>query len=206
MAALSAVITSRRYDLRDTTATYEWSDNELVEYANRAVFLMDRILASMGSDLIHTQVLTLDLTIAQNYIAYPSGALNIHDPIWYGSLRVWKKPLEYIMYLRNVSSVTGFPNYWCHRGANIEFDRTADATYENFTIYYDAPTATLTTASSMPYQDRFNNVIGQAMVVMAKARNDNAVAVDAAISAMFEEAAIAEVIKRDHVKRIRLDF
>lgn len=202
MTALSDVITGVRYDLRDTDST-QYVDAELVVYANRARVQLDAALGSINSEWVSATG-TLSLSSGDNYVALPSDFASDRS-IWYGSNRMQKKSVGWIVAER-LSSSSGLPYYWAVNGLNVLFERDADTDY-SFTIHYNSKQPAWTTASTMPYNDEFNDSIAMMIAFQAKSRNELGAATEASMFNYLRDAALQKAVRRNFVpKRRRLDF
>ena len=206
MAELSAIITSARYDIRDTVETYEHPDAEMVEYANRAFRVLAHTLMKLHSDWVHGTDTSSTLALAGTSITAPTGCVKIRSMWRATNIEIEDRSLDFIMYEQKHNSA-GPPDFYAHSGASIEFNRAADQEYTDIVIHYDTGATTLATASAMPYGDRFNDAIREAMVVYCKRRDENGLTVDAAIAGMFEQIVMEEALLRTMTKkRVKLDF
>lgn len=205
MATLATILTELRYDIRDTVATYEHPDAELVNYANRAYRILAGILLRLHSDWVQNKDTGTTLALAATSVTVPTGCKKVRS-IWRDTdIEIEEKSLDFIMEEQKFSSA-GPPDYFALSGASIEFNRAADDAYA-LVIHYDKGATTLAEATAMPYGDNFNDAIREAIVTFVKRRDENAITVDAAIAAMFEQIVMEEVIIRGSVKRRkRLDF
>lgn len=198
------VITSARYDLRDTN-DIEYADAELIDYLNRSVLTLSSALSSLNSDWVHAST-DLTLSTGDNYTAQPSDCAAVRQ-IFISQDEVIKKSVDFIYQQRQFTSgITGKPYYFAQEGTNLVFERTADADY-TLTTRYDQLQSTLTSTSSMPYNDRFNQVIREAVVLIAKHRQDRSVITESVLHDFFLNHALTSVIKRNFVpKRYVIDF
>jgi len=205
MAKLSDIITELRYDIRDSVATYEHSDAELVNYANRAYRLLAKTLIRLHSDWIHATDTSTQLGTGDTSVAVPTGCIKVRS-IWRNTnIEIEDRSLDDIMYDQKFNTA-GPPDYYAMAGATIEFNREADDDYD-LIIHYDKGATTLAANTDMPYADAFDDVIREAIVIFVKRRDENSLTVDASIAAMFEQAAMEEAIIRTTLKRrTRLDF
>jgi hypothetical protein len=204
MTLASSVITSARYDLRDPDKT-EYTDPELLDYMNRSMVQLYAVLGAVKSDWVSTTNVATSLLIATNSVAVPSGFSTVRS-VWIGSDEIIKTSVDDIYYKRKYITATGQPDYFAIEGATLIFERTADATYA-LTIHYNTSSTALVAAGTMPFSDEFNQPIRQAIVLMAKNRNEYSVSGDAAIYDFFMEAVMSKVISRNHTpKRYRINF
>uniref|UniRef100_A0A6H1ZTW8 Uncharacterized protein n=1 Tax=viral metagenome TaxID=1070528 RepID=A0A6H1ZTW8_9ZZZZ len=203
MATASSVITSSRYDLRDT-GSIEYSDAELLEYLNRAIISLDAALASLNSDWVEDET-TWTLTTNASTLTQTTNVRTIRT-LWIGDDRIWKTALDEIRRKRKFITAAGQPDYYAQNGTTIVFERKADQSY-TVTAHINKATGTLTTSSNMPYNDEFNEPLRQAVVLIAKARNELSVVADAALFEFFMSAATVNVIKRKYIpKKYYLGF
>lgn len=200
------IITAARYELRDPNATQFDSDNvELTGYLNRALVQLDNALSAMNSDWVLTEDATTTLSAAANSVTTPARCVRVRK-VWISSDKLIKKLPDYIYYKRKFITATGQPVYFAHKAATIIFEQTADANYD-LTIYYDQKTSALTPGGNMPHDDEFNEALKQAMILLAKNRQEGGVVTDAALFDFFTQAAIGKVIGRKTTpKRYKLGF
>ena len=200
------IITSARYDLRDFGGQ-KFDDPQLVNYVNRIIILLDKLLINKNSDF----------TTTSSSVALASGDYTSTAPtrnhfiicIFNGSDLLTKEPLGEVMYryqINNESSATGSPGYWAYNNGNIYFNIEADANY-TLTAHHHVKTATLTLVDNLPYNDFFNEYIREAIVVMAsKAKDDKVVNVDMEFYKMFQLAVNEAVIGRNFTPKDYLGF
>jgi len=213
MATAAEILASARYDLRDARAT-QYSQAELLDYLNRALIVLNSTLLGLHSDWVHATDTSTTLTSATNSITQPTGCNSIRS-IWYGTDEFYEKSVDYIYDRRkDIGSQTGKPEYWAHEATSVIFDYTADQDYL-LTIHYDAKASVLTIAdvggetetSDMPYNDEFNQPLREALIIMAKNREEYDVSGHAYLEAVFMNAAMQNQISRRFTpKRYRLDF
>ena len=89
MATVGDIITSARYDLQDHGGQ-KWNNDQLVNYINRIVQLIDRILLTRNSDFTLATT-TGTLSNGTNTVVEPTGNYRVIQ-IYNGSKRVYKKP------------------------------------------------------------------------------------------------------------------
>jgi hypothetical protein len=202
MTALSSLLTSARYDLRDTDSD-EYTDDELVEYANRSRVQLDAALGSIDSDWVYASD-TLSLTTGNNSVALPSD-FGSQRSLWYSTTELRQRSVNWIIVERNYTS-SGQPYNWAIQGTNVIVDREADTDY-SLTLHYNSVESTWATSSTMPYNDEFNLPLIKMIVLQAKQRNEYDVLGDNAMYDYFRAAAMEKVIRRKFVpKPYRLDF
>jgi len=194
------LIRSARYDLEDRGGQ-KWDDDQMVDYVNRVIQLLDKILITQNSDFTMTHS-TTTLPSGDNTVTQPTRSMRI-TALYRGTNLIYKDELANIMHvfqLNDENSVTGPPNYWAHNATNFYFDIEADDDY-TLDAYYHVKSAKLTILSYMPYDDYFNEYIREALVVMAtKAKDNKPVNVDMLFLNMFKQAVSSVVVGRNHVK------
>jgi hypothetical protein len=202
-ATVASILTSMRYDLRDSDAR-QFVDDELVDYINRGLTILDSTLAAKQSDWVHKTDDSFTLASGSNEESYPTDFKTVRS-IWEDSNQIVKKDVDYIYYQRKFIT-TGRPYCFAIEDTNFIFDYTADQEY-TLTVHYNKKSTALTTSGNMPFNDDFNLVLQQGAVLFAKNRNNKELNIDAVIGSMFEEAANKNVLKRNFVpKNYRLDF
>jgi hypothetical protein len=163
----------------------------------------------LHSDWVHATDTASTLALAGTSIAAPTGCIKVRSMWRATDIEIEDRSLDFIMYEQKHSSA-GAPDYFAHSGVNLMFNRAADKEYTDLVIHYDqAPTALIVspTDSDMPYGDRFNETIREAIVIFVKRRDEGSLVVDAAIAGMFEQAVMEESLIRTTIKRrSRLDF
>jgi hypothetical protein len=87
------------------------------------------------------------------------------------------------------------PSMYYLEGDNIGLLPFPDATYTIRLKYIPDYTA-LTTASTMPFRNLFNNVLVEGVKIIAKNREEYGTAVDAAIMELFQDRAMSVIRKR----------
>lgn len=204
MALASAIITSARYDLRDTDST-QYTDAELLDYLNRSLTQLYAVLGSLHSDWVHASDSSKTLSASSNSVTVPSDFATIRS-LWIDDDELSKQDVDYIYYERKFITTAGQPDYYAIEGASIIFERTADQNYP-LIIYYNKKATDLVSSGSMPFSDEFNQPIRQAIVLMAKNRNEYNVVGDSALYDFFMSACTAKAVMRRYApKRYRIDF
>jgi stalled ribosome alternative rescue factor ArfA len=199
------IIDSARYDLNDFETGLDFDNVELLNYMNRMVGLLDSTLSSLRSDLVEAEELGIDTVSGQAYVDI-SG---LNSGLWSRVLRVWigsslldQVSLSYMRYTRMYRSGSGQPTIWALSGDQILFPQDDSATRTDLTIYYDKKTAVLTLTSSMPYRDRFNEFLREALVQCAKGKkNDNATKSDKMFLSLFRQRVMHEEIARGFIPK-----
>jgi len=97
----------------------------------------------------------------------------------------------------------GQPRYWAYQGTNLIFDYIADQDY-GVVFHFNQKSDTLTTSSTMPYNDEFNEELREAVVLIAQ---NELADVTMLLYDTFRAAATTKAIRRNFVpKRYRIDF
>ena len=204
MALASAIITSGRYDLRDTNIN-QYEDPELLDYLNRSLVQLDAALLALSSDWLHASDLSSTLSSGTDSVTAPTRCLSIRS-LWIGTNQKTQKSPDVIEYKSQFISSTGEPSFFALQGANIIFERTADDDY-TLKNYYNRYASTLETSSTMPYSSQFDQELRQGMVLAAKARQERATDIDGLLLDYFTEAAANKAMKRQFKpKPYRLGF
>ena len=206
MALVSEFFTQKlRYDLRDFGGQ-DYDDDQLLEYLNRSVKILDMELMRLRSDYT-VNYTTFTLLDGNFSVATPTGCSTIRR-IYYGQSEKFEMAWDNLYFRRTLwNSGEGEPNYWAQRGDNIEFDRVAEKDYEMY-ITYDKWTGDLALTSSMPYSDDFNNYLTQGTSMFASsAKRDKAVPTDQQVHQLFRSELTRNVIVRNFVRRpYKMDF
>jgi hypothetical protein len=204
MATAAEVITSARFDLRDSSST-QYTDAELLDYLNRALVQLYASLGSVHSDWVYTEDTSKTLATGDNSVTTPTDIGAVLS-LWIGSDEILKKDTPYIYYKRRYITATGQPYYFAHKDSTFIFERAADADY-SLAIYYNKKRTVLGSGDTMPFDDDFNQPVRQAIVLIAKNRNEYDVAGDGALFDFFLDAAFTYVISRNRTpKRYKLGF
>ena len=198
------IIIAGRYDLRDTNSI-QYVDAELLGYLNRALVQLDGALSALHSDWVLTEDTATTLLAAGNSVTTPTRCVRVRK-VWISSDQIEKKLPGYIYDKRKFITATGQPVYFAHNATSLIFETTADADYD-LTIYYDIRSSALTVGGNMPYDDEFNEPLKQAMILLAKNRQEQSPGIDAQLFDFFARVAIGKVIgRRVMPKRYRLGF
>jgi hypothetical protein len=194
MSTVAQIITSARYDIRDEDAT-QYSDDMLLDFINRGVSVLCSGLASLSSDWVNSTS-NISLSPAISVKALPTYFISdISCRI--GTHYLSKKSVSEIRDML-VTSTAGEPQYYAIKGTELIFDRVTDTSY-TLILEYNAKNATLTLASVMPFNDEFNDVLRQFIILCAKSRNEFIVVSDAAMQDFFYDNVFAKLIARNYV-------
>lgn len=205
MATVQSVINSARYDLRDYQKGILFDNDELLNYMNRMIGIMDSTLASLNSDLVEDEDTTIATSTDQSYVDLSS----MNSGLWDSIRSVWistdEKRKIGIDEMRNkrrwYSSSSGEPQYWCLSGQNLLFEQDADDAYD-LVIYYNKKTATLALTDNMPYNSFFDEFLREMVVLHAHAKKEGRVSrPDSMYYDIFKGRAMQEQLRRDWVKR-----
>lgn len=207
IATVADVIASARYDLRDFGGQ-KFDDDQMVNYVNRVIPLLDRLLIKQNSDF--TMTVGTNTLSSGEYTSTAPTRSELIVSMFNSTEEIYKESLKSVLYryqMNNESSITGPPNYWAYNNNSLVFDIEADANY-TLDVHYHVNTTTLTTSGNMPYNDWFNDVIVQAIVIMAtKAKEDKIVNPDMQFYELFKREVNSAVVGRNHVpKRKHLGF
>ncbi len=195
------IITSARYDLGDFGGQ-KYDDDQLVDYVNRIIVLLDEILITQNSDFTLTSG-TATLNSGEYSFTAPTRS-HIIIAIFDGTRQLIKESFADVMYryqINNESSTTGSPSYWAYNNGNIICNVEADDDY-TLTVHYHVKTAALTIIDNLPYNDFFNQYIREALVTMAsKSVDDKVVNVDKEFYMLFKHAVASAVVGRNFVSK-----
>lgn len=211
MATVQSVLNSARYDLEDYQTGLIWDDTELLEYLNRMVGVLNSELAAVDSDLVEAEETSIDTVADSNEVDLSSMNSGLWDSVrqvWIGSDLLTKLPLDRIRYKRMFRTASAKPSYWCLYNRKILFECPADQAYTNLVVYYNKKIASLAVTDSMPYNDVFNDLIREMLIMYAQARKDNTQAsVNAVMRNLFKRKAMEETLRRGHIpKSYYIDF
>jgi len=202
MATVAQEITALRYDLMDEDST-QYSDALLLSYYNRAYRALSAVLGSIRSDRVFADD-TLTLSSGSSTITLPD---DFSTPILVqiNNDTLVKKDPETIRRLLQQNN-SGTPSNYGIMGSNFIFDREAGADTSVYVQYNTGVTTDLTTGSAMPYSDAHNDSLRGAVAMMAKNRNERAIAGDYALHQFFRSAEIGIVLGRSKKKSFNLGF
>lgn len=207
MATVATILDASKYDLRNYGAK-EFDNTQMIHYLNRMIVLLDRALISHNSDQTLTES-SITLTSGTDVVPVPtSTTVNIRE-IWDDDQTLLYRMGARELYERRMHRYgdTAEPKYWAHIQNNIEFEVTADADY-SFTVYHDVMSTVLTaTTDSMPYNSRYDEYIREAVVMCVRGRKNKKIEqTDAIYLQMFMETVHQDIINRDFIPKVRLDF
>jgi len=208
---VSQLIEDAGYDLQDSvtgeTDGAVYTAAEMVSYVNRALRILDNALSGIGSDWVLNED-TVSLSSGEDSASAPTGTIFVRE-LWYSSNKVWKiTPKDLYEKRKYIGSGTGRPYNFAHSGTDLLFDYEADDDYD-LTAYYDkrCNSTAKQKGDTMPYNHEFNEAIREAIVMMAKRRNEYDLSVDAAIQNwLFSQAKANARKRRKRERRYRLGF
>jgi hypothetical protein len=204
MALASAIITSSRYDLRDTGST-EYTNAELLDYLNRGQVQLYSVLQSLHSDWVHASDTSVTLLEDGNSVSVPSDFASVRT-IWIDDDMLTKKDVDYIYYKRKHITGTAQPVFFATEAQTFIFEYAADQDYD-LTIYYNKDSTDLELTDSTPFNGKFDQPLRQMVVLQAKSRNEYDLMGDAAIYDFMMDAALGKVVSRNRQpKGYRLNF
>ena len=204
MALASTIITSARYDLRDTGST-EYSNAELLDYLNRAQVQLYSVLHSLHSDWVHASDTSTTLLEDGNSVSVPTDFSTVRS-IWIDTDMLSKKDVDFIYYKRKHITGAAKPVFYATEAQTFIFEHTADQDYD-LTIYYNKDSTALESSGTMPFNSKFDQPLRQMIVLQAKSRNEYDIMGDAAIYDFLMDAALGNVISRNRQpKGYRLNF
>ena len=204
MALASTIITSARYDLRDTGST-EYSNAELLDYLNRAQVQLYSVLHSLHSDWVHASDTSTTLLEDGNSVSVPTDFSTVRS-IWIDTDMLSKKDVDFIYYKRKHITGAAKPVFYATEAQTFIFEHTADQDYD-LTIYYNKDSTVLESSGTMPFNSKFDQPLRQMIVLQAKSRNEYDIMGDAAIYDFLMDAALGNVISRNRQpKGYRLNF
>lgn len=197
MALVSSVISSARYDLKDTDST-QYTNAQLLDYLNRSCVQLVSYLGSIGSDWVKKSS-DLSLLSGNNYVALPT---DFSTPIsaWIGANEIEKFSWEQIIYDQRTISTSNKPSRYAIDGSNMIFDTTADANY-TVECVYNRTISELALTDTMPFNSEYNQPLRQAIVLIAKNIDEYDVSGDAALYDFFINACAIKTIQRNHNRK-----
>lgn len=174
MATLvSAVITSIRYDLKDTnTSNPNWTDDEILDKINQAQEIIFQRLVAKKSDTIVSSTSFSLVAGTENY-AVPSKFWE-HQRLYISGE---EKPLDQVdysvieTYNSNFGSHNDTPNRFAIYKDYFYLRPIPDTAYTMLLRYYAQPTE-LTTSSNMPFKEIYNQAIKKYAIAQCFLRDE----------------------------------
>jgi len=172
------------------------------------IILLDRTLISHNSDQTLTES-TITLDDGEDFEPVPTvTTVNIRE-IWDDDQTLLYRMSARELYKRRMHRYgdTAEPRYWAHVQNNIEFEVEADDDYD-FIVYHDVMSTPLTALTdTMPYDSRYDEAIREALVMAVRSRrNGKFEQTDATYLQMFNETVHQDIVNRNFIPKVRLDF
>ena len=197
MVTALTIIDSARYDLIDEADT-QYVDAMLLDYLNRGLRPLCTALAAIKSDWVNTST-NLTLALGASSAALPTLFVS-EIRVTVGTQDLTKQSVTKLRErLRDNGTATGSPNYFAIQGTNMLFDKIAAAATTVILEYNASITELATTAASMPFNDEFNDILRQFIVLTAKARNKYDTVSDAGMYDFFYSALLAKTVSRNFI-------
>lgn len=196
MTTASELITSARYDLRDEDST-QYSTPMLLDYLNRGLRPMCVVLSMLKSDWVNTEY---DFTLLDTESSVTLPTTFVSDVgVKIGTEDLVKQSVPWIRdaLIQNAGNA-GEPQYYAIQGTNILFDIIADDDYAGV-LEYNTNVADLTTDADLPFNNEFNDVLRQFIVLAGKSRNEYALLSDVYIQDFFYQALFSRFVSRNHI-------
>ena len=206
---VSEMITDLRYELRDTTATYQYADAELLVYINDVSENIHQMLMDKESEIVRNGSGTI--TCVAGTQSYDLDDNSMGD-LW-APHRVWvdeKEPMTMCEEWETFDGInaeerseTGHrcePIKYCIIEDYIWFKEVPDDTYTVRLKYYPNY-VDLATTDPCPFRHIFNQDIKKGAAILAKNRNEMDVQVDAILKVTFEQVS-QKIMKRRRFKPV----
>jgi len=197
MATAAELILSARYDVRDSDKT-QYSDAMMLDFLNRGVRGLVVVLAMAKSDWVNTTE-DLILPISTNETDLPEYFISDKSAV-IDTTYLIKKPVSTIRDMR-LSGGTGKPSSFAISKTNLIVETTV-ATAQTITLEFNQGVAALLLAADMPFNDEFNDVLRQFIVLLCKTRNEYTLVGDAAIQDFFYQALFSKLVARNYIPNI----
>lgn len=202
MATVEEMIRSARYDLHDETEkNYSWW--MMLDYGNRGLRGLITTLTATNSDWVNT---TADLRLTQNRNSVSLPKYFISDiSARIGSTYLIKKPVSVIRDKR-MNTGTGTPNYYGIQGTTLIVEALVTE-ITTIVLEFHQGVAPLAPGDNMPFNDEFNDILRQFIVIMCKIRNELYLMNDIAIRDFFYQALFSKLVSRNHIPNtIKTEF
>jgi len=111
---------------------------------------------------------------------------------------VIKESTDGIFLDRRLDDTTGRPTEWGWEGTNIVFDRKTDQAY-GLLFHYNQKSATLTTGTTMPYNDEFNEIVRGGTVLIGKETRDESSSVTFSLEQYVKNAVMTKADRRKYI-------
>lgn len=207
MATVSTLFSNLRYDTGDYGGQ-KYSDTQLIQYLNRAIWVLDSELIKVKSNE----------TLTSSTLTLASGADSISTSAYYDSIRALFQDvnrvyqMDYGKLLKrriDLGSNTGPPKYFSFVDQTIQVDYTADQEYTDVYAHYDNRATVITAVGdSTPYSSKYDNYLRQALLSVSTASRDKQVPqFDQIFEKIFKDVVLRQVISQRIVRpKNRLDF
>jgi len=195
--AVSDKIIQINYELRNLGD--EFTDAELLAYYNKANEILYRTLINMESDWVRTG--SDSFTTVEGTQYYNLATDEDIEDIWLLH-RVWVSEYEpmdvcaeadlYDAINEEEAGNTGhrcIPTEYCMLGNVLWFKESPDDAYTVHIKYYPSYTD-LESTDDMPYNGMFDMALSQAVIFIAKNRNEMGVNIEAQLTSIFEKTAL----------------
>jgi hypothetical protein len=167
MATAADIIAQAKQDLHEPEARV-WGSKDLLTFLNRALRVFDSWLLSIDSSRLFTTG-NVTLLAGGTSVAAPSGAIQVHS-VWDSTTQLsGPRDVIFLANYRQSTGTTGTPVSFGFDGVNIVFDVIADDDY-TLTVHYSKLSTELTEASSMPFNDVFNDAILGGLLRIARGK------------------------------------
>jgi len=197
------IIVSARYDLRDEAST-QYSDAMLLDFLNRGQRALCVVLSQLRSDWVNASA-SLTLLISSNTVALPTLFISDID-VKIGTESLTKDSVSGIRAARVINTTAGKPTRYGIQGTNMLFDVTTDAEY-TVTLEYNTGATALVAGTTMPFNDEFDDILRQFIILCGKSRNEYIIVSDAAMQDYFYEACFSKLVARNSIPNVsRMDF
>jgi len=193
MTTVAEIITSARWDLRDEDET-QYSDAMLLDFLNRGLRALITTLSSLRSDWLNDDD-NIILASSATSTALPDYFIS-DITVTIGTTKLTKKSISQIREEQLFSS-TGEPSHYAISGLNLHVERAADQEY-TIILEYNKGLADLV-SGDMPYNNEFNDVLRQSIILIAKSRNEYSLIGDAALQDFFISAVMAKLVARNFI-------
>jgi len=195
MSTALDVITSARYNVLDEAST-QYSDPMMLDFLNRGLKPLCTALAAIRSDWVNAYT-TLTLALGDSTVALPDLFIS---PIkcTIGTSDLTKQSVSYIRAALRTST-SGQPSYYAIQGANIAFERVVLVDTSILLEYNTSVTPLATTASTMPFNGEFDDLLAQFVTICAKTRNKYDTVSDTGIYSFFYSAVLDKVVSRTYI-------
>ncbi len=211
----TAIKTNVRYELRDADKK-QYTDSELLAYLNKCNELIYNILVESNSELVCTG--SGSLTLAAGTEAYDLAANTMGDMLCLRKLSNTGDENRYSVYLTDASGnvyppldmvaeedrydhlVSGSssqnrPTSFYLDGDSFGFLPVPDAVY-TATLKYFPNFVELASGDNMPYRNLFNRQIEEAIILLAKNRENAGMGIEPSLMQLFQDRAMTLMRQR----------